>query len=579
MKFFVFSLMLVLSFCLCAETLINLNFENSFENWTVVDNDEDGKQWERSDDADAVHNGAWGAQIEYNREQNDDWLLSPQLSIPYNRTLELKLWAKSSSNNLPESFKVKISTASSDIADFTDYIAGVSAVPNVWTEYVYDLTDYQGNVFYIGIQCDSEDQAFLYIDDITLTMEDGPGVDGWLLSNNYDIGMDFNSIYFPTETIGYACGLAGTTTSAYKSTDGGAHWTGLDVNTTNSTNRYLRDVYFKTDLTGFFFGGLGGDAVIIKTEDGGTTWNEVTNNAEGYVNSVDFLDDNHGIACLNTGKILETTDGGSTWTQRDIGNLVHLNVVQFVDNLVGYMGGRLSTVLKTTDGGQNWTNLDIGADNYDIHDLHFITSDYGYVITGTSLYFTDDGGVTWNERVVTGNTQDLRAIEFADASNGWLAGNNGTIYKTGNGGLTWYSQPSGTLSNLLDIYCYDFEKDWIAGAEGIVLYSVTGGGVDNDENTVERVTDMEASNYPNPFNPRTTISFSIKDANIANVAIYNIKGQKVFSFDNVKMNTNSGQVVWNGIDRSGKVVGTGVYFYKITTDNQAILTKKMVLIK
>ncbi len=579
MKYFIFSLMLMIIFCLNAETLINLNFENSLENWTVVDNDGDGKEWERSSDADAVHNGAWGAQVEYNRDQNDDWLISPQLSIPYNRTLELKLWAKSASHNLPESFKVKISTASNDIADFTEMIGGASVVPEIWTEYVFNLTPYQGNVFYIGIQCDSEDQAYLYLDDVTLTMEDGPGIDGWLISNNYDAGIDFESVYFPTETVGYACGQAGAVTSAFKSTDGGEHWTGLDVNTTNSTNRYLRSVYFMNDLTGFYFGGLGGEAVVIKTEDGGTTWNEMTNDAEGYVNSVDFLDDNHGIACLNIGKILETTDGGSTWTQRDIGNFVHLNVVQFVDSQVGYMGGRLSTVLKTTDGGQNWTTLDIGADGYDIHDLHFITADYGYIITGTNLRYTEDGGVTWNERVVTGNTEELRTIEFADSDNGWVAGNNGIIYRTGNGGESWYSQPSGTLSNLLDIYCYDHEKGWIAGAAGIVLYSVTGGGVDNDENTLEKVTDMDAANYPNPFNPRTTISFSIKDAKKADIAIYNIKGQKIYSFDNVRMRQNSGQVVWNGRDNNGKDVGTGVYFYKIITDNQSVLTKKMVLIK
>ena len=578
MKYIIFSLLLLVTFCLQAENIINLTFENGFEGWTVVDNDDDGKQWEITDDPDAVHNGAYGAQVEYNRDQNDDWLISPQLSIPYNRIPELKFWAKSSSHNLPESFRIMISTGTDAVSNFTNYIGGETEVPDTWTEYTYDLASYQGSVFYIGIQCNSEDQAFFYIDDIRVNIEVGPGVDGWLKSNN-SIAMDFESVFFTTENTGFACGLAGAVTSAYKSVDGGVQWAELDVSTTNSNNRYLRDIYFKNNLVGFMFGGYGNSATIIKTEDGGTSWSEAVNDAEGYVTSATFTDDMHGFATLNTGNILETTDGGSNWTQRDIGNMVHLYSIFFANSQVGYISGRLSTVFKTSDGGQNWTEIDLGLGNYDLYDLYFLDADTGYITAGPNLYYTTDGGLSWDTRFISGNTHILKSIEFADMDNGWVSGTYGTIYKTGYGGASWHSQPSGCLKDLNDIFCLNNTNTWIGGNEGTILYSVTGGGVDNDENTVEKINTMEASNYPNPFNPSTTISFSVKDARKARVDIYNVRGQKVYSFDNIEMKQNSGQVVWNGTDHNNKTVGTGVYFYKITTDNKSILTKKMVLIK
>jgi len=90
-------------------------------------------------------------------------------------------------------------------------------------------------------------------------------------------------------------------------------------------------------------------------------------------------------------------------------------------------------------------------------------------------------------------------------------------------------------------------------------------------------------NYPNPFNPTTTISFSLaaEDAENAELVIYNLKGQKVKTFDafpsgSCRIGTSS--VVWDGTDDSEKTVSSGVYFYKLTTGDKTF-TRKMLLIK
>ena len=95
------------------------------------------------------------------------------------------------------------------------------------------------------------------------------------------------------------------------------------------------------------------------------------------------------------------------------------------------------------------------------------------------------------------------------------------------------------------------------------------------------------NNYPNPFNPSTTISFKIsrKDAKDAEtclpwqIIIYNIKGQKIRTFKIPQSEIeNPNCVVWDGTDDEGKSVTSGVYFYRLKAGEINIL-KKMMLIK
>ena len=88
------------------------------------------------------------------------------------------------------------------------------------------------------------------------------------------------------------------------------------------------------------------------------------------------------------------------------------------------------------------------------------------------------------------------------------------------------------------------------------------------------------ANYPNPFNPSTSISFSIAEPQAVTIDVYNLKGQLVKRvFDkqvneiNVKHN-----VVWNGQDSNGRSVASGVYFTIMKAGNQRF-TNKAVLMK
>ncbi|MCD4819670.1 MAG: hypothetical protein K8S23_13360 [Candidatus Cloacimonetes bacterium] len=115
---------------------------------------------------------------------------------------------------------------------------------------------------------------------------------------------------------------------------------------------------------------------------------------------------------------------------------------------------------------------------------------------------------------------------------------------------------------------------------------------DSEINTVQKPI-IKLSNYPNPFNPTTTIEFSIvkissrvlgqnptRDFNNPKIDIYNLKGQKVKTFPNLQINKSPNQqIIWNGKDQSGKPVSSGIYFYSLKINLESTITKQMLLVK
>lgn len=85
-------------------------------------------------------------------------------------------------------------------------------------------------------------------------------------------------------------------------------------------------------------------------------------------------------------------------------------------------------------------------------------------------------------------------------------------------------------------------------------------------------------NFPNPFNPTTTIEYSIPVAGQTNLVIYNLAGQKVRTLVNSVQAPSFYKVVWDGKNDNGMTVATGTYFYKLVSGNYS-KTVKMTLVK
>ena len=87
-----------------------------------------------------------------------------------------------------------------------------------------------------------------------------------------------------------------------------------------------------------------------------------------------------------------------------------------------------------------------------------------------------------------------------------------------------------------------------------------------------------SSNYPNPFNPETTISFSLPQASDVSLNVYNVKGQLVKTLINEQKELGNHSVIWAGKDNNDRKVASGVYFYRINAGEFTDM-KKMILIK
>ncbi len=85
-------------------------------------------------------------------------------------------------------------------------------------------------------------------------------------------------------------------------------------------------------------------------------------------------------------------------------------------------------------------------------------------------------------------------------------------------------------------------------------------------------------NYPNPFNPSTSIRFSLKEAGPVVLNIYNLKGQLVKSLVNSELSSGDHKIVWNGKDERGAAVASGIYLYRMESTNFKA-TNKMMLMK
>ncbi len=101
-----------------------------------------------------------------------------------------------------------------------------------------------------------------------------------------------------------------------------------------------------------------------------------------------------------------------------------------------------------------------------------------------------------------------------------------------------------------------------------------------DEDEISQLGMKLMGNYPNPFNPTTSINFSLNenDQNVS-LTVYNAKGQLVKKLLDEKLVAGNHSIVWNGDDADGANVSSGVYFYKLSNDNGKTLSGKCLLLK
>ena len=188
-------------------------------------------------------------------------------------------------------------------------------------------------------------------------------------------------------------------------------------------------------------------------------------------------------------------------------------------------------------------------------------------------------------------------ISFSDIQNGEagiVTNNNGIVNllegnidalplfvnpENGNYHLSWanYPLPDSTMSPCIDTGDPNspLDPDGTIADMGAFYFDQNVG----IEDPVLPGAKYSLSNYPNPFNPTTTISFSIPNDSEAEISIYNIKGQKVKTLTQNEFTKGNHSIIWNGENEFGNPVSSGIYFYKLYVNGKTEVMKKCLLLK
>jgi len=367
---------------------------------------------------------------------------------------------------------------------------------------------------------------------------------------------------------------------------------GVSLKTTNGGQTWLNDPLSPGGSQAFFvnanYGWMlfeGNSSSIYRTSNGGTSWIQTYIPGGGaWIGRMTFASQNTGWAYGSIGKIVYTTNSGVSWTAQNVGSTNYIEALFCVNEneawAGGGYGGGSGFISHTTNSGQTWT-LQTPASNAQISDFCFLNNTSGWALCyGGTTQKTTDGGQTWTGLGSIPNFYSMRIL-MLDSLRGWIAAYNsgsstdgkGYIYRTTNGGNSWVQEWITPIvgTDLQDLSNQNNMTLWCVGNNGqITKYDVPTGISKN----TEVVKDFNLSqNYPNPFNPTTNIKYQITNNKLVTLKIFDILGKEVETLVNEKQNAGTYEVTFNASQYS-----SGIYFYKLTTDNFSD-TKKMLMIK
>ncbi len=243
--------------------------------------------------------------------------------------------------------------------------------------------------------------------------------------------------------------------------------------------------------------------------------------------------------------------------------------------------GDLVQVTGTVEESYNLTRLNFVTDydslgtGYSIEPLNLTT---GQATTGSPEAESYEGMLLeFNNLIVSDPFPDTPGnygeIEIDDGSGGYRVDDNGTY--SGNYDSTFALNDK--IEKMIGIGWFSFYNYKLLprGAEDVIGH--LPASVKNRNNLFELSYDLK-QNYPNPFNPSTTIYYSIAKNGLVELTVYNILGQKIKTLVNEVKNAGQHVVKWEGLNNSGQIVASGLYFYTLKSSH-FIKTNKMILLR
>lgn len=289
-----------------------------------------------------------------------------------------------------------------------------------------------------------------------------------------------------------------------------------------------------------------GLSIYVSASSGIGWWQNQSKNIGGNLSDwrrVDFINNQNGFFfdAMQTQKLYRTGDGGNSWEATNYAG--YASLIKFCNADTGLAVSvnwdtNKFVIQKTTDGGKNWATVNTILSGTWPSDMEFVPNnpDKIWFAANDKLFYSSDGGQSWTHHILDTETSTTRDIKFVDENNGWILCDNGKIFNTKNNG--------GYLTS-----------------------------IDNKLENNDRLVYTLLNNYPNPFNPTTTISYTIHEAGRVQIKIFDVLGKEITVLYDGDKSAGKHTIAW---DANG--IASGTYFYSIVFKNQ-MLFEKMLLLK
>jgi photosystem II stability/assembly factor-like uncharacterized protein len=421
-----------------------------------------------------------------------------------------------------------------------------------------------------------------------------------------------------------AIGFSNTGCGLYKSTDGGEDWSKIADTLNSKPINYFEDVTIIPNQPGgtIYVSNYYG---VYRSTDNGQTWQstnfthygsfDIGINTNGYMF---FTNETVGFS-----GIYRSTDLGLNWEIRTSLGFRAIAYLRDGSILAGYNEPNNSGIYKTTNNGDTWFNTN--TLNYGSHNFVLDTNDDIYAAAGY-VFLSTNNGISWLEYGLPGQGAYNLAIDTSGYI--WSGNHLDGVYKTA--GRT---VPVELVSFKAEVHNNNVLLSWITASEinnrgfeierseksearrkntnedWVMIGFIEGNGTttetqsysfsDNEVlsgNYLYRLKQIDydgkfeysniievelripyefflSQNYPNPFNPTTQINYSIKEAGLVHLKVYDILGKEIATL--VNENKEAGNY---SIDFDAFQLPSGVYFYQLRTSGFT-QARKMILIK
>ena len=375
----------------------------------------------------------------------------------------------------------------------------------------------------------------------------------------------------------------------HKSTNQGSTWTTVNGGQTLDGNPLLvlTASNYSTDIIYAATSPISTRAHIFVTFNGGTSWNNITGILpDRYITDIAISPSNASIIYVTisgfgSSHLFKSTDAGQNWI--NIGSSLpdapaYSVIVDPLDENNVFFGNDI-TVYASSDAGNSWFEYSAGLpEAVFVYDLNILASNHKLRVAthGNGVYEADIlvpvelisfTGICENSRVIlnwsTATELNNHGFEIERSVD------NKEFITRG------FVKGSGTSSEKQD---YSFTEEALDGKVFYRLKQIDYNGTYSNSKSIE-INSVNASNFqlyqnfPNPFNPTTSIKYAVTKQEFISVKVYDEIGNEVVTLVNEVKPTGNYEVEWNA-----SAFASGIYYYRLKAGSY-IEIKKMVLLK